>query len=163
MIGNDIVDLAIAEKESNWKRKGFLDKIFTKSEQKIILSAENPGPMVWILWSCKESAYKIYNRESLIRAFIPLRLECSLDIYNQHIFGMVKCFGNTYLTKTQATQDYVYTIAVKDSHFFARIKEIDSGLKILKNNGIPFLEGNQNPISITHHGRFEKGIELVIN
>ena len=36
MIGNDIVDLALAQKESNWKRKGFLDKIFTLQEQLFI-------------------------------------------------------------------------------------------------------------------------------
>jgi lactate dehydrogenase-like 2-hydroxyacid dehydrogenase len=28
-IGNDIVDLALARKESNWKRPGYLNKIFT--------------------------------------------------------------------------------------------------------------------------------------
>ncbi len=28
MIGNDIVDLALAKKENNCQRKGFLDKIF---------------------------------------------------------------------------------------------------------------------------------------
>ena len=33
MIGNDIVDLDLARKESNWKRKGFLDKIFSLQEQ----------------------------------------------------------------------------------------------------------------------------------
>jgi hypothetical protein len=33
MIGNDVVDLALAQKESNWKRKGFLNKLFTSVEQ----------------------------------------------------------------------------------------------------------------------------------
>ena len=41
MIGNDIVDLALAQKESNWKRKGFLNKIFTEKEQLLILNAKN--------------------------------------------------------------------------------------------------------------------------
>jgi phosphopantetheinyl transferase (holo-ACP synthase) len=33
VIGNDIVDLALARKESNWKRPGYLNKIFTTKEQ----------------------------------------------------------------------------------------------------------------------------------
>ena len=37
MIGNDIIDLDVAKTESNWKRKGFLDKIFTANEQFQIL------------------------------------------------------------------------------------------------------------------------------
>jgi phosphopantetheinyl transferase (holo-ACP synthase) len=74
MIGNDIVDLALARKESNWQRKGFLDKIFTKKEQLQIVTAQNPETMVWNLWSRKEAVYKIYNRETGIRAFIPLEL-----------------------------------------------------------------------------------------
>jgi hypothetical protein len=45
VIGNDIVDLAW--KESNWKRPGYLNKIFTTKEQLLISSAENPNTMVW--------------------------------------------------------------------------------------------------------------------
>ena len=36
MIGNDVVDLELAKKESNWQRRGFLSKIFTKNEQRLI-------------------------------------------------------------------------------------------------------------------------------
>ena len=39
MIGNDIIDLALAKKENNWQRKGFLDKLFTPKEQ---LQFQNP-------------------------------------------------------------------------------------------------------------------------
>jgi hypothetical protein len=44
VIGNDIVDLALARKESNWKRPGYLNKIFTTKEQLLISSAENRIP-----------------------------------------------------------------------------------------------------------------------
>ena len=33
MIGNDIVDLNLAKTQSNWQRKGFLERQFTKKEQ----------------------------------------------------------------------------------------------------------------------------------
>ena len=51
MIGNDIVDLAFALKKSNWKRKGYLDKIFTNHEQLLIIKSDNPENMVWNLWT----------------------------------------------------------------------------------------------------------------
>jgi hypothetical protein len=43
---NDIVDLALARKESNWKRPGYLNKIFTTKEQLLISSAEIRIPCV---------------------------------------------------------------------------------------------------------------------
>ena len=76
MIGNDIVDLALAKKESNWKRNRFLDKIFTETEQLLIFHSENPEIMVWNLWSRKEAAYKIYNRETGIRGYFRSILRC---------------------------------------------------------------------------------------
>ena len=163
MIGNDIIDLELAKIESNWKRKGFWDKIFTKSEQQLIQSSKNPEELVWILWSCKESAYKIYNRQTLVRAFIPLRLECELEISKQQISGRVECFGNNYFIRTEVTQNYIYTIAVTNLDSFQNIKEIDNDLPIIKQNGIPYINGSQSQISITHHGKFEKRILLEAN
>ncbi len=46
MIGNDIVDLVQARFQSNWKRKGFVQKIFTQKEQELIFSSKNPENMV---------------------------------------------------------------------------------------------------------------------
>ena len=56
MIGNDIIDLALARKESNWLRSGFLDKIFTLREKLLISNSQNPETTVWNLWSRKEAA-----------------------------------------------------------------------------------------------------------
>ena len=99
MIGNDIIDLALALKESNWKRKGFLDKIFTKNEQLLILNTQNPEVMVWNLWSRKEAAYKIYNRQTGIRGYFPLQLECfNMEIIDEVI--LVDNFLNPDATST---------------------------------------------------------------
>ena len=98
MIGNDIVDLTLARKESHWKRVGFLEKIFTKREQLLILNAQNKEQMVWNLWTRKEAVYKIYNRQTGIRAFIPLQLECfDSKIINGIILGKVVCNNIIYL------------------------------------------------------------------
>ena len=58
MIGNDVIDLKAAKKESNWRRKGFLQKLFTETEQDYILHSENPFLSVWLFWSMKEAFFK---------------------------------------------------------------------------------------------------------
>ena len=160
MIGNDIVDLALARKESNWKRKGFLDKIFTRNEQLLILTAKNPDVMVWNLWSRKEAAYKIYNRETKIRGYFPLQLECfDLDSFDGVAFGKVAIKNQIYYTKTEVSSEFVHTIAVENVSNFNVVKTLENRNNIQKNNGIPnFFEETNLSIksaSISNHGRFE--------
>ena len=113
MIGNDIVDIVQARKESNWQRKGFLQKIFTANEQLLIAQSTTPEITVWLLWSMKEAAYKIYNRQTTIRAFIPTKLECCLLSDNVTTkTGRVLCFGTMYYTKSTVMNDVIHTIAV---------------------------------------------------
>lgn len=108
MTGNDIVDIKIAAAESNWKRKGFLEKIFTLQEQKHIKRAAEPGEMVWKLWTMKESAYKVYIRQYGGRFFAPQKFSCTL--LNPTI-GIV-AFNNTcYQTITITKKKYIYSIA----------------------------------------------------
>lgn len=75
MIGNDIVDLRQARQESNWRRPRYLEKIFTKEELQLIATADDPGTMVWLLWSCKEAAYKRWSSETHQRRFLPRKIE----------------------------------------------------------------------------------------
>lgn len=156
MIGNDIVDLAKAKKESNWQRKGFLDKVFTGNEQELILTSNNPEQIVWNLWSRKEAAYKIYNRQTGERFFNPKSFVCEED---EVILGT-----HHYYTQTQITPDFIYTIAVTSKDRFMAIQHLESREAIQKKNGIPnwfdLAEGKFHPASITHHGRFARIVYL---
>ena len=165
MIGNDIIDLDLAQKESNWKRKGFLDKIFTKKEQKLIFSAENPTVMVWSLWSMKEAGYKIYNRQTLIRGYFPMQLKCfDLEFINGIYFGKVVIKDEIYFTKTEITTKFINTIAIENVYDFNEIKILENRKDIKKNNGIPSYFEKENskprPASISHHGKFEQIIAV---
>ena len=103
MIGNDIIDLTLAKLESNWQRKGFLEKLFTTFEQSLICNSENPEQMVWHLWSRKEAAYKIYHRETKIRAFIPMQIECfSLPLADDFSVGKVGIGGQNILPRLKS-------------------------------------------------------------
>ncbi|MDG5491005.1 4'-phosphopantetheinyl transferase superfamily protein [Psychroserpens sp. SPM9] len=106
MIGNDIVDLK--HSASNWKRQRFLDKVFTKKEQFLVLSSENQHQMFWLLWSMKEAAYKVYVQQFGERFFNPKRLVCALI---SEAKGIVSINNIKYVTISEITEDYVYTIA----------------------------------------------------
>ncbi|WP_109300928.1 4'-phosphopantetheinyl transferase superfamily protein [Aquimarina sp. AU474] len=104
MIGNDIVDLRLARYESDWQRKGWLQKICTKAEQYHILNAENPELLVWEYWSRKEATYKAHQRRFPFKPkYNPVDYEC--------VKNRVNIEGFSYVTKTQCTQDWVYSIA----------------------------------------------------
>ncbi len=108
MTGNDIVDMAVAAAESSWKRKGFLEKIFTLSEQQYIREASSPEEMVWRLWSMKESAYKIYTRQYGGRFFAPQKINCTVLSISAGIADINKLI---YHTTTSTDGKYMYSIA----------------------------------------------------
>lgn len=155
MIGNDIVDLALAEKESNWKRKGYLDKIFTISEHFLIQKSKNQNLAVWNLWSRKESVYKIILQKGGTRGYFPTRIEC-LDLHLEN--GIVQFENQIFYTKTIISGDSVYSIAVENVKDFENIKNIENDNAIFKVNRIPYilLNNEVKKVSKTHHGKFEK-------
>ena len=108
MIGNDIVDLNLAKTESNWRRKGFLEKQFTDFEIKEILSSVNPFMQVWLFWSMKEAAYKCYTQEYQKRFFAPKKFSCKIVSNSK---GIVQIEDEIYLTKSTITENYIHTIA----------------------------------------------------
>ena len=95
MIGNDIVDLHLAKTQSNWQRKGFLEKQFTQKEQCAILNAKNPFVTVWLFWSMKEAAYKCYTQKSNERFYAPQKFDCRLISETK---GIVTFEGNHFYT-----------------------------------------------------------------
>ena len=161
MIGNDIIDLALAKKQSNWQRRGFLDKIFTAKEQRWLAASNDTESAVWILWSMKESAYKIMNRETGMRSLNPSRFECVIN-YD----GVLPHDGNVIFddkllfTRTIVTSQKIDTIAAADYNDLARIAELPADQVVFKADGLPFIIINEtmHPISVSHHGRFIKKV-----
>jgi phosphopantetheinyl transferase (holo-ACP synthase) len=165
MIGNDVIDILQSRKESNWQRKGFIQKLFTIEEQLLISNAPDPEIMVWMLWSMKEAAYKIYNRQTKVRAYIPQKLVCSIASQNLNFTtGNVTCYENNYHTKTFLSEGIIHTIAVSTLDNFNHVIEIENKSIIKDQNGIPYLvTSSQNTVqdvSISHHGRFEKVVTI---
>lgn len=113
MIGNDVIDLHTAAKESNWRRKGFLDKLFTEKEKKEITESETPETLVWIFWSMKEATYKAHQRRfDLSPSYNPKSFSCRFNFENQASgVGEVNVNDLTYFIKTTITNSFVYSIA----------------------------------------------------
>ena len=164
MIGNDVVDLMQSRRESNWQRKGFLEKVFTADEQLLIANDPEAEIMVWLLWSMKEAAYKIYNRQTTIREYIPKKLTCTiLSKDSSHASGQVACLENTYPTKTTITKDSIHTVAVSHIGDLENIIEIENKGILKDENGAPHFPIVHNiiqPVSISHHGCFEKVVTI---
>lgn len=150
MIGNDLVDLQQASRESNWMRAGFLHKLFTKNEQQYIMLANHPTEMVWLLWSMKEAVYKIYNRQSGVREFAPHKLSCTLrSLKFEEYYGQVQIAGSGYYTKTQVEHnDFIHTVAALTPY---RLEGINT---VLYPSSTSIDYKAMAPHCVSHHGRF---------
>lgn len=184
MIGNDIVDLKLAKMQSNWRRKGFLEKVFSLNEQAMIFDAAEPDVIVWALWSMKESAYKAGLRVQKKIKINPKDFDCLM--LNDHK-GIVKYGEEVYHTISEIKQDFVHTQACSktfDARLFSKVLKSDQNcwdsnqlypiiisrvavhkgcgkrdVVIRKNaQGIPelYMMGKKMPVlcSLSHHGRF---------
>ena len=170
MLGNDIVDLNRAKAESNWKRKGYLAKIFNTEEQALVFNSIAPEKMVWLLWSMKEAAYKIANRASGQRFNSPLKFSCK----NTKDLGFVKFEDKIFLTKSVINENFIHTIASaqantlttiqtcylhnKDNYISAFNAKSTNYFLAKNGSGIPNLiskiNGKSYDASISHHGKY---------
>jgi phosphopantetheinyl transferase (holo-ACP synthase) len=176
LIGNDVIDLSLAKKESNWQRKGFLKKLFSNDEQQLILEALNSFEMVWRLWSMKEAAYKIFTQQYSVRFFAPKKFECKLM---QDLNGVVCFKGQQFYTSSIINQHYIFTKAgfsKEETSYSGMVSpdQIDtmikrklnvltslkmSGIKQKKTkNGVPSYHYKTTLLtsscSISHHGKY---------
>lgn len=150
MAGNDIVDLARAKEESNWRRKGYLEKIFTADEQFLISTAEDPEIMVWLLWSMKESVYKAYTSGKKIRTFAPAAISChNLVVHEKMATGAVSYQQQAYFTCSSIAEKYIHTLAAREKNILDRVQVQISPYDPL-NSGYRAT----NPISVSHHGDY---------
>ncbi|MBS0031992.1 4'-phosphopantetheinyl transferase family protein [Chitinophaga sp. 22321] len=141
MIGNDIVDLALAAQESNIHRRGFIDKLFLLHEKEMIATASQPSVMVWLLWSCKEAVYKIVHRATGERKFAPWEFACRLSSsYDDEgtlpremsgrfmvsspasMSGIVVHQEQTYYFQSRIIHDYIHTYAAVSPLLLAQMR-----------------------------------------
>jgi phosphopantetheinyl transferase (holo-ACP synthase) len=183
MIGTDIIDLKEARVHANWRRKGYLEKLFSKKEIQFIYDADHEEIAVWRLWSMKESAYKANFYRTRERKFNPIKFECEVQ-HDQA--GLIRYDSETFLTSSVITKEYVltWTSNYKDHTFCKPVKtgihEVGVISKLLylklqhelaekfsrnpadimihKNKGVPevSIRGEKTVVycSVSHHGAY---------
>tara|TARA_S200000501_G_scaffold202094_1_gene190146 strand:- start:1364 stop:1918 length:555 start_codon:yes stop_codon:yes gene_type:complete len=176
MIGNDIIDLKLAKKESNYLRAGFLEKQFSSNEQALIKSTSNTFLLVWRLWSMKEAAYKIYTQQNENRFFAPKKFDCKISL---GLNGFVYYENKLFYTSTNINDKYIFTLASLNINTKAFSQVVSPQLldKLIKNkledetkfssmgivkkkseNGVPFYYYKNilltKSCSISHHGNY---------
>lgn len=150
MIGNDIVDLELAKIESNWRRPGYLNKIFTSFEQKLINEAENPTLMVWLLWSMKEASYKIYATKTGTRSFAPTQLACeSLNLKTSQAEGTINIKNELYYTKSEIKTCYIHSLSASKLNDLPKISTA-----IYTNPNWLINYKSTSPKCVSHHGKY---------
>ncbi len=176
-IGNDIVDLKLAKTESNWERRGFLEKQFTQKEQGEILNSENSFFKVWLFWSMKEAAYKCYTQKVKERFFAPQKFECTITpkdrgivVFEENIFYTVSVFNAFYMS-TIAREKKEETVIFSTIGLPSAI-DLDLKIKLASETGVSVegIEKRKTTIgaplfyykeellikscSISHHGKY---------
>lgn len=175
MLGNDVIDLNQAKIESNWNRRGYLDKIFSESEKELIFSARDCDTMVWLLWSMKEAAYKIVNRQLGKRFYSPQSFLCGFQqLSDEQAVGTVQFNDEQFFTQSSISDSSIHTIALSEDTWFEKVKvhhlvneqhyldvfnDHADGYQLQKTElGVPYLmnepEGIPQPASISHHGQY---------
>ncbi|MCK0123286.1 4'-phosphopantetheinyl transferase superfamily protein [Gelidibacter sp. F2691] len=183
MIGNDIVDLEFAKRNSRWQEQRFLNKLFTIEEQDFIRSDDQQFQNIWRLWTMKESVYKITSRaEGKIR-FNPTDFKCIVLDSNQ---GQVFYKNQSIATATTTDQSFIQTTACLTPQWISKLFQsssldyptqhsesiqqaikaystyknvLDTAVSVIKNSrGIPQLYMNghlqEEELSLTHHGHY---------
>ncbi|MBI2269140.1 MAG: 4'-phosphopantetheinyl transferase superfamily protein [Bacteroidetes bacterium] len=136
MLGNDIVDMEDGRNLNRSGQKRFLDKLFTPSEQQLISASDMPDHMIWVLWSIKESAYKVVNRSTGIRSYVPLSYKVQLSsallkskmINRENSSGVkfldssISALGFKLFAKTLVTRNFIYSHASSEFSYLKHVK-----------------------------------------
>lgn len=120
MIGNDVIDIALSRVSSNWQRRGFLDKVFSESEQEIIHQSYDPFVSVWRLWSMKEAAYKSYLQQGGPAFNDPKRITIKLQ---GQLRGDAQIADFSAALKTVITAGYIYSYTLSTQQY-SQINEV---------------------------------------
>jgi phosphopantetheinyl transferase (holo-ACP synthase) len=108
MPGNDIIDISQTRLSTNWRRKGFLQKVFRLKEQELVKRSADPFITVWRMWSMKESAYKLYLQQGHERFFNPSLIHCK---FLSESLGEVHIRGMKMKTYTEMSSEFIFTTA----------------------------------------------------
>ena len=161
MIGNDIISLSSLPNYDENRRHRYARKIMVESEYEAWQQSGASEIDLFKYWALKESAYKIWNRETRERVFNPKWFEVG-DLGNGEevvVQGPEKAYSGMVKVK----DDYIYALLLESNHAMESksliygIGMTDPFLKeINKRQGLPFIKMKNRlvPVSVSHCGNW---------
>ena len=139
-IGNDVICLNLwnsSFQKANYER--YITKVLNKSEYKILDYSDDLIYSLAILWSCKESVFKILMKKHQVNAFNPKAIEVNFEYNinqeNSIIIAKSNAYGQSYYSEINITSNLIHTISFT-------INKADFVSNIIENN-LPF-QSNTN-------------------
>jgi phosphopantetheine--protein transferase-like protein len=136
MVGNDIVDLSIAHVGVGQRRIRFMEKLFTIEEIDIIKKSNNEDLFIWLMWSIKESVYKIIVRQERKIRYAPKSIICQdiISLKNNSYSSTAKYKDQTYSTRSIIKSECIHTIAFGNQILYPEIQYGSFNLSSLESN-----------------------------
>lgn len=109
-VGNDIVDRTLQSDMDADRFLRFLKKVFRPEERELIQGSQDPFLWVNLLWSVKESTYKLYRKMGGERFLNPRRIEVK---WEGPEIGTARCGELEVRTYSQIGLEFVHSFAVE--------------------------------------------------
>ena len=111
LIGNDIISLKSPENQNSHNNERYLRKVFSEREIQYMHSEVIPN-LSYMLWTCKEAAYKISLKQGIMNGFSPRLFQ--VELVQEHACGLkliTRYLNKQYYTNTYICPDFVQSIA----------------------------------------------------
>ena len=169
MLGNDVVDLELAQHQIRWETKAFQQKVLHPLEIKKYKDKVLGFTDFWKIWSCKEVAYKAHQRKFNLKPRLnpfdfsvsetsTSRSEVKIDNYKYEVASFINPnFIYSIIHTPEAVSSQNFEISSYNSYFKKDLNRNCLNHMLHKDkNGIPYIKINSSfkPISITHHGKY---------
>ena len=178
MIGNDIVDLSITQIGEGVRRTRFLNKLFTDAEIGLVKNSKSEDLMIWLLWSIKESVYKIIVRQENRICYAPKSICCQnvISMENDSYESTVVYNNQHFASKSIIKGDCIHTIAFNEHELSEKIQfasfevsqkessslfldqQVINALKIPKNGGTGQVRIQRDEMRIPHFYKEDREI-----
>jgi len=116
MIGNDVVDLKDAEALPGAQHPRFDARVFAARERDWV-GADASGRRRWLLWACKEAAFKVARKLDRAAVWAPARFVVEFDVVPRRVRWRERVFD----VAVHADEDCVHACAWHSATFRAPI------------------------------------------
>ncbi len=77
LVGNDVVDLTLPETRGKAADARFVRRVCAEAERDLLAGSDDPDRALWMLWTAKETGYKVAKKRWPGIAFSPVRFRVS--------------------------------------------------------------------------------------